>query len=150
MQHAFLAMMSRAEPWPAARPGFPLLKVKGIELGRHLVVERERLGTPGAAFEAHGLDVGKAERKQHGFLDPLMGDPLLAVLFGDAQLARVQTGNHLLDGRAQRFGRIPRVDVGPVFPGLFDDVFHRLPASCIMRCTASTHSASGATSATRT
>jgi hypothetical protein len=65
------------------------------EFGGHLVVERERLGAPGAPLETHGTDVGKTERKQNGFLDPLVCRPCAADFFGDAQLAGIESGDHL-------------------------------------------------------
>ncbi len=72
------------------------------ELGRHLVVERERLGAAGAALETHGAGFGQAEREQHRLLDPLVRRPGAVDLLGDAQAPGIETGDHLPDGVARR------------------------------------------------
>jgi hypothetical protein len=90
------------------------------ELGRHLVIKAERAGL-------HLLVVLQAERQQHGLLDPLVHRPLAhAFARGNAQLAVVELGNHVLDG-VTHFGRGGAGrDVGAVFPRGVDDLLQLL------------------------
>jgi hypothetical protein len=84
------------------------------ELGRHLVVEL------GKAAGAHRRVVFQAERQQHGLLDPLVDDPVAALLLGDAQRAGVQLRDHVGHGFADIVRRGLRRQAGAVFPGLVD------------------------------
>src|SRR5439155_4607515 len=120
--------------------------VKGGELGRHLVVIARR-----AAFDQ--AVILEPEGEQHGLLHPLVRDPFAAGLLGHPDAPGVEAGDDLLNGLAQRTRRVRRAERGALFPGVFADLLfggHKALLNCIMRPTASTHSASGATSAIRT
>ncbi len=70
----------------------------------------------------HYLIVVDAEREQHGFLQPLMGDPLTVDLLGNAQGAAVQQADHLVY-RFARYGvYVHRGDVRTAFEGAFNNV----------------------------
>src|SRR5207302_10597943 len=71
---------------------------------------------------------------------------------GDAQSSAIEPGDGFLDRLAQRLGSARRTDSRPSFPGGLNRVLgaHNEPAKRIMRSIASTHCASGGTSAMRT
>ena len=76
---------------PLARSAASLL---GRELGLDLVEEGELAGL-------HEPVLAQAKAEQHRLLDPLVDGPLAdAVALGDADLAGVEAGDHLIDGGA--------------------------------------------------
>ena len=80
-----------------------------------------------------GHIVFKPERKQHCFLQPLMNDPLTIDFFRNAELTRIQRRNRFVDGFADCSGRCPGIEVGALFPRLFDDgleFVHKGPGLC--------------------
>ena len=62
------------------------------ELRRHLVPPMRAAGAAGDRL--HRVE---AERQQHGFLEPLVDDPLAADLLGDARLAAIERGDRRID-----------------------------------------------------
>ena len=87
------------------------------ELGRHLVKVAHR-----AAIHQHV--VFEAEGQQHGFLDPLMRDPLAFYFFRDAQRAAVEFAEYMRNGIADTRRSGAGTQVGAVFPRLFDDLLN--------------------------
>jgi hypothetical protein len=75
---------------------------------RHLVVEA------GVARVQH-LVFLCAELQEHGFLQPLVHDPLVVLLLGDACSPAVEEGDGVVDGAQQRGVGIRRRDLGAPF-----------------------------------
>ena len=106
----------REGQWLVGPPGKLIVGESG-EFGGYFVIKRERLGTAGASLEAHRRIVGEPERKQDRLLDPLVGRPCTADLFGDAQATGIELGNHASHGVTHRDGRALRRECRPGFPG---------------------------------
>src|SRR5690606_14112893 len=73
---------------------------------------------------AHDLVVLQAERQQDRLLDPLMRDPVAVDLLGYAQLAGVELIDDVVHGFADLGRGAAGLEVGAVFPGLFDDLLN--------------------------
>ncbi len=85
------------------------------KFGRYFVIKAQLTGF-------HEFVIFQAKAQQHGFFDPLVHGPLAHGLAGgDAQVARVELGNDVLDGVQQFRGGIGHGDVGAVFPGGVED-----------------------------
>src|SRR3569623_462754 len=92
-----------------------VFRVEVGELGGHLVV------VIGIAALVEGV-VFQAERQQHRFLQPLVGDPVLTfAALSDAQFAHVEQVDHGHDRVLDLGLHVARGDVSTAFKGVFDD-----------------------------